>query len=70
MKTCICGNILSLQRQEDGIDNCPACDPPYIHQELDSLIDGIEYDMTGKIDCHDVMQRVLDLTRLIRENLV
>jgi hypothetical protein len=70
MKKCKCGNTLGLARQRDGIDHCPACDPPWIHKELDDLIYGIEYDMTGKLDCHDVMRRVLELTKLIRENIV
>lgn len=26
MKKCRCGNVISRQRQEDGIDVCPQCD--------------------------------------------
>lgn len=25
---CACGNALSRQRQMEGVDHCPACDPP------------------------------------------
>ena len=70
MRKCKCGNTLSLDRQEDGPDNCPACDPSLVQVELDSLIDGIEFDMTGRLDCHDCMRRLLDLTKIIREHLV
>lgn len=70
MQKCKCGNTISLQRQEDGIDNCPACDPPQVQLDLEDLISGIEYDMTGKLDCHDVMRRVLELANIIRERLI
>ena len=65
---CICRYTLSLDRQENGVDNWPVCD--HTHRKLDDLINGIEYEMSGKLDCHDVMRRVLDLTKFIRENLV
>ena len=67
---CKCGNTLSLQRQEDGIDNCPACDPSQAEIDIDDLIDGIEYDITGKLDETDVMRRVLQLAKIVREYLI
>lgn len=33
MKKCQCGNVLSLQRQEEGIEVCPRCEGPD-HLEL------------------------------------
>lgn len=67
MKRCECGNTISLDRQSAGIDHCPACDPHPKLKELDILIYDMEVDLTGKLDCHDVMKAVIQLAKYIRE---
>lgn len=70
MRHCKCGNTLSLQRQEDGIDNCPACDPSQAQIDIEDIIDGIEYDLTDELSSRIVMNRLLELAQFIHTHLV
>lgn len=71
MRHCKCGNTLSLQRQEDGIDNCPACDPSQDQIDIEDIIDGIEFDLSfTELNNTVVMNRLLELAQFIHTHLV
>ena len=61
MKKCTCESVL---------DHCPVCDPSQAQIDIDDIISGIEYDITGKLDETDVMRRVLQLANFIKDHLI
>lgn len=66
MKKCKCGNTISLQRQEEGIDHCPACDPPWQQDELNQIIDDIEIAVTFE----QLKESTLHLAKFIKESML
>jgi len=69
MKKCKCGNTISLDRQREGINNCPSCDEPYHIKKLNDIISDMEYDYSGNINQVDVMKHLIILAKYIKEDL-
>jgi hypothetical protein len=67
MKRCKCGNTLSMDRQAEGIEHCPACDVPWHETEINDIISKMVYNsLSGELNCYDVMRHLIRLAEHIK----